>query len=168
MAAWKEVDTIKEANPFELIGRDWMLVTAKKQNQINTMTASWGGLGVMWGKNVAYVVIRPQRYTKEFVDGAEAFSLTFFEEAFKQKLSYLGTVSGREEDKIQKSGLTVAMHEQIPYFDEGKLVLFCKKLYAQPMGEAYFLDKQSQQQWYPQKDYHTLYIAEIIHILQKQ
>ena len=77
--------------PFELIGKDWMLVTAQKPDgSVNTMTASWGGLGVMWGKNVAFAVIRPQRYTKEFIDNGERFSLTFFPEQYKKELGYLG------------------------------------------------------------------------------
>ena len=170
MAVWKEVtpETIQPTNAFELIGKDWMLITAQKQDDVNTMTASWGGLGVMWGKNVAYVVIRPQRYTKEFVDASETFSLTFFEEGFREKLSYLGTVSGRDEDKIKKSALTVVKEETAPYFEEGKLVLFCKKLYTQQINPENFLDKNLEQKWYPQKDYHTLYIAEIIKALQKQ
>ena len=170
MAVWKEVtpETLQQANAFELIGKVWMLITAQKQDALNTMTASWGGLGVMWGKNVAYVVIRPQRYTKEFVDASETFSLTFFEEEFREKLSYLGTVSGRDEDKIKKSALTVVKEETAPYFQEGKLVLFCKKLYTQQINPENFLDKHLEQKWYPQKDYHTLYIAEIIKALQKQ
>ena len=91
-----------EKSPFQLIGKEWMLVTAEKDGIVNTMTASWGGLGVMWGKNVAYVVIRPQRYIKEFIDGSDTFSLTFFAPEFKKQLSYLGSVSGKDEDKIKK------------------------------------------------------------------
>jgi flavin reductase (DIM6/NTAB) family NADH-FMN oxidoreductase RutF len=77
---------------FKLIGKDWMLITAEKDNKVNTMTASWGGFGIMFAKNVVYIGIRPQRYTKEFVDNSNTFSLTFFDETFRKQLSYLGTI----------------------------------------------------------------------------
>lgn len=75
-----------------------MLITAGR-DKCNTMTASWGGLGVMWSKNVAFVVVRPQRYTKEFLDAEPAFSLSFLGDEHRKALSYLGSVSGRNEDK---------------------------------------------------------------------
>lgn len=155
-------------NPFQLIGSDWMLITAEKDNKVNTMTASWGGLGVMWGKNVAYVVIRPQRYTKEFVDNSETFSLTFFDDSFKKQLSYLGSVSGRNEDKISKANLTIEHIGSTPYFKEGNLTIVCKKLYAQELKGECFLANESDSKWYAEKDYHTLYIAEIEKVLIKE
>ena len=154
-----------QKTPFSLIGQDWMLVTAKNGDKVNTMTASWGGMGVMWAKNVAFVAIRPGRYTKEFVDSADTFSLTFFEGAYKKEMGYLGSVSGRDEDKISKSGLTVVYEQDTPYFKEAKLVLLCRKLYSQPMMPTCFIDKASDEKWYPQKDYHTMYIAEIVQAL---
>lgn len=156
-----------DQSPFKLIGSDWMLITAKKEDKVNTMTASWGGLGFMWNKNVAYMVIRPQRYTKEFVDHSESFSLTFFDDSFKKDLAYLGAKSGRDEDKIAKTSLTVAEHDGIPYFEEAKVVIFCKKLYAQEMKPENFIDQSLNQTWYPESDHHTLYIAEVIGIWQR-
>ena len=96
-----------QKNVFSMIGKEWLLVTAEKEGQVNTMTASWGGLGVMWGKNVAFIVLRPQRYTKEFVDAGGTFSLSVLDGGYRKTLNYLGTVSGRNEDKVAKSGLTV-------------------------------------------------------------
>lgn len=156
-----------QQSPFQLIGKDWMLITAEKDGKTNTMTASWGGLGVMWGKNVAYVVIRPQRYTKEFVDGADSFSLTFFDDSYKKTLGYLGSVSGRDEDKITKANLTVLHEEQVPYFEEGKVAMICKKLFAQEYKPESFLAEELKNQWYAAGDYHILYIAEITKILKK-
>ena len=96
--------------PFDIKTQEWMLISAAKENgQVNTMTASWGGFGVLWNKNVAFVVIRPQRYTKEFVDNADSFSLSFLGEKYKKELGYLGKISGRDEDKITKAGLTVIL-----------------------------------------------------------
>jgi flavin reductase (DIM6/NTAB) family NADH-FMN oxidoreductase RutF len=155
-------------NVCKLIGNDWLLVTAKKDNQVNTMTASWGGLGVMWGRDVTFTVIRPQRYTKEFVDNSTHFSLSFYENKYKDRLSYLGRVSGRDEDKITKSGLTVVEDLGTPYFEEAKLVLICKKLFTQPLNENNFLDTSLIDKWYPNKDFHQLYISEIEKVLIKE
>lgn len=154
-------------NPFTMIGKEWMLVTAGDEQKANTMTASWGGLGVMWGKEVAFIVIRPQRYTKEFIDGGEHLSLCVLDESHRKTLSYLGTVSGRTEDKIQNSGLTLAFDESAPYFQEANTVLICKKLYAQEYRPECFLDADLDGKWYPNQDYHTMYICEIEKILQR-
>lgn len=155
-------------NPFAMIGKEWMLVTAQKSDgSVNTMTASWGGVGVIWGKNAAFVVIRPQRYTKEFVDSAERFSLTFFSEEYRKTLSYLGSVSGRDEDKIAKSGLHVLTDGDVPYFEESRLVLLCKKMYGQDIVKEGFISEELPKQIYAAGDYHTLYIAEIEKVLEK-
>lgn len=154
-----------QKNVFSMIGKEWLLVTAEKEGKVNTMTASWGGLGVMWGKNVAFIVLRPQRYTKEFVDAGEGFSLSVLDDGYRKTLNYLGTVSGRDEDKIAKSGLTVEHEEGIPYFTEANTVLVCRKLYAQPYDPSCFIDKSCDERWYPEKDYHTMYIAEVEKVL---
>ena len=154
-------------NPFQMIGKEWLLVTAEKDGKANTMTASWGGVGVMWGRNVAFIVIRPQRYTKELVDKAETFSLSFFGDCFRDMLTYMGTTSGRNEDKIAQSGLTVLYDGKTPYFEEATAVMLCKKMYAQKMSPDCFIDLAAREKWYPEKDYHTLYIAEIEKILMK-
>lgn len=168
MNSFNKVNT-KDFTPdsFELKNK-WMLVTAAKPDgTVNTMTASWGGFGVMWNKEVAFVVIRPQRYTKEFVDNSESFSLTFFNSSYKKYLSHLGAVSGRDGDKIAKTGLTVAFENKIPYFEEAEEVIFVKKLFVQRIEEDAFLDKNIVDRWYPEKDFHYLYIAEITNILKK-
>ena len=156
---------------FRLIGKEWMLVTAKnKEGKVNTMTASWGGFGVMWGKNVAVTVLRPQRYTKEFIDQTDSFTLSFYDDTFKKDLSYLGSVSGRDEDKISKTRLTPTDANGIPYFEEAKIVLICKKLYAQPMesGRLYRSRPRTGRGMVSEKDYHVLYAAEIEQILVRQ
>lgn len=155
-------------NPFRIIGHDWMLITAGNEDKVNTMTASWGGVGIMWNKNVAFIVIRPQRYTKEFVDSTETFSLSFLDESFRKQLGYLGKVSGRDEDKIAKAGLTVNYIDSTPFFEEGNLVMVCKKLYKQPYNPEGFLVEGIDEKMYPDKDYHTMYIAEIVKVLVKK
>jgi flavin reductase (DIM6/NTAB) family NADH-FMN oxidoreductase RutF len=115
MTKFNEIEPeLFEQSPFKLIGKDWMLITAEKDGKVNTMTASWGGFGVMWAKNVAYIVIRPQRYTKEFIDSSDTFSLTFLDNSFRTTLNYLGTKSGRDEDKIKHSNLTLLHTYDIP------------------------------------------------------
>ena len=94
-------------NPFKLIGKDWMLITAEKDGRVNMMTASWGGVGILWGKNVATVYIRDSRFTKGFVDDGDHFSLCVLPEDYRKALGYSGKASGRDEDKVAGSGLTV-------------------------------------------------------------
>lgn len=155
-------------NPFTMIGKEWMLVTAgNEKSGYNTMTASWGGLGINWNKPVATIYIRPQRYTKKFLDEADSFSLCVFDEDYKKQLGYLGRVSGKDEDKIQKAGITPQFIEDTTYFAEAKLVLICKTLYRAPILPEGFLDKEIDEKNYPQKDYHDLYIAEIIDVLKR-
>ncbi|MCL2873336.1 MAG: flavin reductase [Defluviitaleaceae bacterium] len=154
-------------NVFNVIANKWMLVTAEKDGKVNTMTASWGGLGHMWHRDAAFIVIRPQRFTKEFIDSAENFSLTFFNECYKEKLRYLGVTSGRDEDKIKKAELTVVYDGKDPYFSEGELTIICRKLYEEPLKEACFIDKRIIDQHYPEKDFHVLYVGEILKVLKK-
>lgn len=150
-------------NPFVMIGDEWMLITAEKDGKVNTMTASWGGVGIMWGKTVATVYIRPQRHTKSFVDGSAYFTLSFFDGDYKKDMGYLGKVSGKEEpDKIDKTDLHLTENDGYPTFQEAKLVLVCRKLYAQEMKEECFMGTEEIDKWYPDKDYHTMYIAEIV------
>lgn len=150
-----------EINPFKMIGRDWMLVTAGNKEKVNTMTASWGGVGVMWGKNVAYVVIRDSRFTKEFIDREGTFSLSFPEEKYRKEMKFLGAVSGRDEDKIKEAKIHVNYHEGVPYIDEGSMVMICKVLSQTPIKKEDFCDKSIDETWYASGDYHNMYIAEI-------
>lgn len=155
-----------DLNAFQKIGKDWMLITAEKHGKPNTMTASWGGVGVMWGKNVAYIVVRESRYTKEMIDGSDTFSLSFFEHSeYKSTLKYLGVVSGRDEDKIANARIHVDYSQGTPFIDEANTVLICKKLFAQKMTPENFTDASIDAAWYQDKDYHTLYIGEIIEFL---
>ncbi|MBE6052578.1 MAG: flavin reductase family protein [Clostridium sartagoforme] len=150
---------------FKLIGDNWMLITAAKDGKVNTMTASWGGFGILWNKKVVYTFVRPQRYTKEFIDASPTFSLTFFNESFRKDLSYLGTVSGRDEDKLSKTNLSITYIDDTPSFNEAKLTIICRKIYAQELDPNCFIDKSIDTRCYPDKDYHTVYVAEVEKIL---
>lgn len=157
-----------KGNPFEMIGKDWMLVTAEKEGKVNAMTASWGGMGVMWNRNVVYIFVRHSRYTKEFIDSSDTFSLSFYDtEKYRKELSYFGTVSGRDEDKVQKTGFTVQHENEVPYFDEANTVLICKKLSRHPISADGFIGESIDSQYYADKDYHEMYIGEITQILKR-
>jgi len=166
---FKEIDiqSIK-MNPFTLIGEQWMLISAKKDDGCNTMTASWGGLGVLWSKNVVSLYIRPQRYTNEFVDGSNHFTLSFFDESYKKTLAYLGRVSGRDEDKIAKSELTLINDENMVAFEEAELIIVCKKIYKQQLMKDCFIDDSISSSVYPDDDFHYLYVGEIEKIYVKE
>lgn len=150
---------------FKTIGKDWLLVAAEADGKSNAMTASWGGMGVMWGKNVAFLVIRPQRYTKEFIDKSDELTISVFGEEYRKMLTYMGTVSGRDEDKIAKAGLHRFVADGKVFFGDAKVTLFCHKLYAQEMNSESFIDKSCDEKWYAEKDYHTMYIVEIDKIM---
>ena len=120
-----------EFNPFTKIGKKWALVSAGDKTRCNTMTVSWGGVGVLWGKNVVFIFIRDSRYTKEFLDNGDLFSLSFLNEDYRDALNYCGSHSGRgEEDKFAAAGLTKAFRHDIPYPDEANLVLVQRSRYA--------------------------------------
>lgn len=157
-------------NPFTLIAKDWMLVTAgTEETGYNTMTASWGHLGSIWGhgggKPTAVIYVRPQRYTKQFVDRENLFTLTFFDDKYRNALGYLGSHSGRDGDKVAHVGLTPVFAHGSTYFAEAKLVLVCRKLYRAPLLEENFISREVVEDCYPNRDFHDLYIAEIEKVL---
>lgn len=163
---FKETDVkTMDLNPFREIGDRWMLITAGGEDGYNTMTASWGGLGVMWGKPAAVAVIRPQRYTKEFVDASELFTLSFYPADKKSALSYCGSHSGRDMaqgEKAANAGLTPLFLDGTAAFEEAETIFVCRKLYETPITPDGFADKSIIGKWYPGEDYHQAYVAEIM------
>lgn len=166
---FKEMEITEQLmNPFDRIGKQWMLITAGDKEKSNTMTASWGGVGIMWGKPTATVYIRPQRYTKEFVDRNEYFTISFLPETYRKALNVCGTVSGKDTaDKWKEAGLHPFETEGTVGVEEAEEIYVCRKLYAQKMLPGCFLETECDEKWYPEKDYHTMYIAEIVKILKK-
>ncbi len=156
-----------ELNFFTLINKEWMLITAGDRQKHNAMTASWGGVGELWGKYVSTIYIRPQRYTLEFVEREDYYSLCFFEEKYRAALNLFGSRSGRDTDKDKETGLTPVFDEAAPYYEEAKLVLICKKRYRQDMEERCFLEPEDLGKWYPQRDLHRIFIGEIVKVLKK-
>ena len=154
-------------NPFSLIGDEWMLITSGDNQKFNTMTASWGGMGVLWNKNVTFAFVRPQRSTFEFLEKNDYYTLSFFSEKYKKELGYCGRVSGRDVDKVAECKFSACLDEKAPYFKEAKFVIVCKKLYEQFITPESFLDKDLLKN-YPNKDYHNMYVGEIVKCLENK
>ena len=167
--AFKEIELNSlKINPFVMLNDEWGLLSAGSTEKFNTMTISWGYMGIMWHKPVMAVVIRPQRYTKEFVDDLDLFTVSFFPGNNIKALELLGTKSGRDSDKIAESGLTPLFIEDTVAFDEANRIFVCKKLFGgQQLDSAKFVDKSLDQTMYPGKDYHYFYIGEILKVLVK-
>jgi flavin reductase (DIM6/NTAB) family NADH-FMN oxidoreductase RutF len=166
---FQEIDITKLSfNPFTKIDKQWMLITAGNAEKCNTMTASWGGLGVLWKKYVSFIFIRSHRYTLEFLEKEEYYSLCFFEESNRKALAYCGSHSGRDGNKIKAAGLTAVYNEAAPYFEEATLVFICRKMHGQVIDPACFVDQTIDSECYPEKDYHKLFIGDIVKVLEKQ
>ncbi len=167
--SFKKIDPkTLENNPFKLLADDWMLLTAGDKSAHNTMTVSWGGVGVLWGMNVATCYVRPQRYTFDFMEKGEYFTLSAYPADKREALVLCGSKSGRDVDKDAACGFTPAFAEgDAPYYEEAALVLVCKKLYQQDFAPENFLDARIDA-CYPSKDYHRMYIGEIVEVLVKE
>lgn len=169
MKDFKEIDAkeLKE-NVFDVIGKQWLLVTAGKKDKFNTMTASWGTMGVLFNKPVAIIFIRPQRYTFEFIEKEPEFTLTVLPEQYRAALNLCGKKSGRDCDKVKEAGLTAIETENGNMaFAEGRLVFECKKLYGKFLDPKEFLDESIDSTWFAAKDYHKVFIAEIEKVYEK-
>ena len=152
-------------NVFQLISKDWILITAGTPERYNAMTASWGGLGHIWSRDVAYVFVRPTRYTYQFMEQYDRFTLSFFDKEYKKALSFCGTKSGREVDKFAATGLTPSRTAPV-YPEQARLVLFCRKIYVSDITPAGMIDKTLDD--FYQNDYHRMYIGEIERCLVKE
>ena len=154
-------------NTFTLIGDQWMLITAGTPGNFNTMTESWGGLGVLWGKNVCYIFVRPTRYTYEFLEKNDSFSLSFFTEEWRKALNICGSKSGRDIDKAKETGLVPFALNGTTGFEQARMIIECKKIYFQDLDPDNFLDPSINNN-YAKNDYHRLYVGEIRNVYVKE
>ena len=168
--------SFKNINPEQInenfiknIGSEWMLITAGNKDKYNMMTASWGFAGVMWNFPTAIAAVRPQRYTKEFIDSEMYYTLSFYGDN-KKIHGVCGKESGRDVNKTEKTGLTPLFDNDTgaPYFDEARLVLVCEKVYEQPLSPDGFYDDLIEDSVYPQNDYHIMYYGKIVKALIKE
>ena len=153
-------------NPFTKIGKEWMLITSGDENKWNTMTASWGFVGVMWNKNVIETVIRPTRYTIEFVEKNDLFTVSFFGEEYRKALQFCGAHSGRDCDKAKEAGLTPIFLDGTTAFREAELVFVCQKVYSADFDFEKISD-EDKTKWYSKDPVHRQYFGEILKVYTK-
>ena len=161
-----------QLNPFTMFAEDWGLLTAGNQAVgYNTMTISWGHIGSIWnglGTPTIITYVRPQRYTKQFMDANDKFTVSIIGQEHKQDLTYLGKTSGADVDKVANTSLTPVFDEEVTYFKEAKYVFVCRKLYVDELKENGFLDKGIVESAYPLKDFHHMYVGEIVEVFGKR
>ena len=149
---------------FSQFDRKWALLTAGTIDSFNTMTVSWGGLGTIWNKSVATVYVRASRYTHEFMDKSDYFTVSFYAEDKRKILGVLGSKSGRVMDKIHDSGLTAVSVGESVSFKEADVTLLCRKLFCQRL-ELSNIPDEIVKSCYASGDPHDMYIGEVVEIL---
>ena len=166
--SFKEISVSElKINPFDMIGKQWMLLTAGDEKDYNTMTASWGFMGFIWGKSVIETVVRPSRYTYEFMEKNDLFTVSFFGEEYRDALKLCGSRSGRDCDKAHETGLTPYFTDGTAAFEQAEMIFVCRKVYAQDMDKAKLAEEHIH--WYNDGgDMHKAYIGEIVKVLVKE
>jgi len=163
----KELPVSAASDAIDLIGKEWMLIGAADGESANAMTASWGTLGTLWNKPVCICYIRPQRHTFGLAENEDRLSFSFFGSERRDALAHCGKYSGRDSDKLKDAGLDYEMMDGVPVFDDARLTLVCRKLYADFLKEDCFTDNDMLSH-YSKKDYHKFYICEIEKVLVKE
>jgi len=145
--------------------KQWLLLTAGTIDECNMMTVAWGSIGCMWNKPFAQILVRPQRHTRKYVEQSDSFTLCAFPEEYRKDLLTLGTISGRDGDKLSKTGLTLKASRRVaaPSYNEAIFILECRKIYFQDMDPSGFIDKTIQDN-YAANDYHRIYFGEILSV----
>ncbi len=158
------------ASPFRLIGKDWLLITApdeEKESGAGAMTASWGGLGVLWNKNAATIYVRPQRHTYSLLENSNRFSLCVLPEELRDTHKILGRASGRDMDKLKECSLDCSDIDGVKVINQSNVIMICRKMYADDLKKDRFIDKE-QYKHYQSDDFHRFYILEIERILVRE
>ncbi len=149
---------------FSVYNKEWALVTAGTPGNFNTMTISWGGLGTLWNKDVVTVYVKPVRHTHSFLDANDYFTVSFYDQEYKDDLGTLGTLSGRDGDKVAKTSLTPVACENSVTFSQAKTTLLCKKIYRQDMDVS-AMPQYAVDTYYTEEEAHTIFIGEVVKVL---
>ncbi len=161
----KEINVRELKDNFvKMISDDWALLTAGTKDKFNTMTVSWGGIGELWNKDVCFVFVRPQRYTYEFMENNDYFSLSFFGGEYKKELGICGSKSGRDIDKMAETGFNPIDLGEAVGFEQAKVNVVLKKLAYQDMKPDGFLDETIMKN-YANNDFHRVYVGEIVKVM---
>lgn len=167
--SWQKIEPKEiEGNAVKLFDDEWFELAAGTKDSMNLMTISWGSIGQLWGRPVITVYVSTSRYTNEFMKKSDYFTITHFPESMREKLRYLGSASGRNEDKLKGSGLSTEFTELgNPIFAESDLAIECKKIYAEPFKQE--LLPEEQRKWYEETNtgVHVVYIGEIVNVWKK-
>lgn len=155
-----------KGNVFDLVGNDWMLIGATDGTRSNMMTASWGGMGVLWSEDVCFVFVRPSRYTYDIIENTRYITLSFFDKKYRSALSFCGTKSGRDVDKSKESGLTMRSDDGFVTFDEAKITVRAEKIFCSDFTPDNFIDKSIIPAHYKSGDFHRMYVCRILDISQ--
>ncbi len=161
----KEINIREIKDSFvKMINDDWALLSAGTKDDFNTMTVSWGGIGELWSKDVCFVFVRPQRYTYEFMEKNDYFSLSFFGGDYKKELGICGSKSGRDIDKMSETGFSPVDLENAIGFEQAKVNIVLKKLAYQDMKPEGFVDETIMAN-YANNDFHRVYVGEIVKVI---
>lgn len=160
-------------NVIQLIGKEWMLITAGTKNSYNTMTASWGGIGYIWERPSTFIFIRDTRYTYQFLQREESFTLSFFDEKYRNALRICGTRSGRDTNKIEEAGLSpLETPSGLMSFGEARMIIECKKMFVQELDYANLTEpyktKVMEESYKNESSKHQMFISEITNIWVKK
>ena len=163
-----DLDTF-QCDVFHMFGKATPLLTTGDRASFNTMTIGWGGLGTLWGKPVCTVYVRPERYTYEFMEQYDSFTVSVFGADYKKAMALCGTKSGRDVDKVAECALTpMFAHGDAPYFAEADLVIVCKKLYKQDLTSVCTVAEETVLPYYGEKgNWHRMYVGEVVQVLKK-
>lgn len=160
---YKKTDiTSLSINPADFFEKDWAVLSAGDANNHNSMIVSWGMIGTLWAKTVVAAFVRPQRYTFEFMENNDFFTLSFYDESMHGKIAPFGSKSGRDCDKYGITGINAVTCGNTVFTENAKLILVCKKLSKADMKPEHFIDDSIDGKWYPKNDYHRVYIGEIV------
>jgi len=153
----------------DLWAKQWLLLTAGNLEDCNMMTVAWGSIGCMWSKPFVQIVVRPQRHTLGYLEKTDTFTLCAFPEEYRDALQTLGSISGRDGDKLSQTNLTLCASTEVeaPSYNEAELILECRKIYIQDIDPKGFVDPSIKDN-YPGEDYHRVYFGEILAAFEKE
>lgn len=163
---YKKIDpALLTAKPFTMFDKDWALLSAGNEEKCNSMIVSWGAAGTLWGRPCAFAFVRPQRYTFEFMEREELFTLSFYSPDQHPAIAPFGSKSGRDCDKYDLTGISPVPVDGTVFTEGAKSVLVCRKIAKQDIDPSGFLDPTIAPDCYPANDYHRLYVGEIVAVL---